>query len=267
MTIPRVVYQTWRYSTLPPKVAGITAYMQSMMPTFKFCLYDDAAIEAFIRNYSEDEDDNETLWTTYCKLKIGAAKADFWRYLVLYKMGGIYLDVDAIIIQPLDELFYNTGIGNFCTTAHEGIITRETNDGIFNNWILAFSRGHPFMRAMIDYCCAAAESVVEVTADNVLWTTGPLALSAMLTHVYEHGYDTYDDIHDLVIKRDETRPALMLYHMSDIEFGIKGGADIGLIVYKTDMGEYARAKHRYAAALYTTGGTATPYWRTMKKIT
>jgi mannosyltransferase OCH1-like enzyme len=264
MPIPHVVYQTWRYATLPPKVAGLTAYMQRMMPSFEFRLYDDAAVEAFIRNYSEDADDNDILWATYCKLTIGAAKADFWRYLVLYKMGGVYLDVDAIIIQPLDELLRGVACHPASTPHPQGIITRETNDGIFNNWILAFEPGHPFMGAMINYCCAAVGSVAAVTADNVLWTTGPLALSAVLAHVYEEGYNTYDDIGDIkVVGAGACVPAMMLYHMTDAEFAEKGGRDIGLSCYKTDMGEYARAKHRFAAALYN--AEVTPYWRTCIK--
>lgn len=34
--------------------------------------------------------------------KLGAARADLWRFCVLYKYGGVYLDVDAAIDVPLD---------------------------------------------------------------------------------------------------------------------------------------------------------------------
>ena len=40
----------------------------------------------------------------YNKLNIIVAKVDFWRYLVLYKYGGIYLDMDSSIDKPLNEL-------------------------------------------------------------------------------------------------------------------------------------------------------------------
>jgi hypothetical protein len=37
------------------------------------------------------------------KLKHGASKADLWRYLVMFKYGGIYADVDCICVNPLKE--------------------------------------------------------------------------------------------------------------------------------------------------------------------
>lgn len=35
---------------------------------------------------------------------VGAAKADIWRYAVLYAFGGVYLDDDSDIRTPLDEV-------------------------------------------------------------------------------------------------------------------------------------------------------------------
>lgn len=41
---------------------------------------------------------------SYNRLNIIVAKVDFWRYLVLYKYGGVYLDMDSSIDVPLDTL-------------------------------------------------------------------------------------------------------------------------------------------------------------------
>ena len=40
----------------------------------------------------------------YNKLNIIVAKTDFWRYLVLYKYGGIYMDFDTKIKYSLDKI-------------------------------------------------------------------------------------------------------------------------------------------------------------------
>ena len=52
---------------------------------------------------------------TYSKIHIGAAQADFWRVLVLQKLGGVYMDIDAHlvwflgrIVKPEDQAFYVT---------------------------------------------------------------------------------------------------------------------------------------------------------------
>lgn len=39
---------------------------------------------------------------------VGAAKADIWRYAVLYTYGGVYLDDDSDIRKPLDEIIQET---------------------------------------------------------------------------------------------------------------------------------------------------------------
>ena len=37
------------------------------------------------------------------KMKHGASKADLWRYLVMFKYGGVYADVDCICVNPLQD--------------------------------------------------------------------------------------------------------------------------------------------------------------------
>ena len=39
----------------------------------------------------------------YKKIKYGASKADLWRYLIIYKFGGVYADMDCRCINPLRQ--------------------------------------------------------------------------------------------------------------------------------------------------------------------
>ncbi|MBE0674896.1 MAG: hypothetical protein IH591_09570, partial [Bacteroidales bacterium] len=39
----------------------------------------------------------------YTKIKYGASKADIWRYLIMYKYGGVYADMDCRCINPLRQ--------------------------------------------------------------------------------------------------------------------------------------------------------------------
>jgi mannosyltransferase OCH1-like enzyme len=57
------------------------------------------------------------------------AKADFWRYLVLYKYGGVYIDIDSSIDVPLDS-FIN---GGDCA-----ILSSECGRETFTQWALIF---------------------------------------------------------------------------------------------------------------------------------
>jgi mannosyltransferase OCH1-like enzyme len=86
--VPLVIYQTWHSKSLPPKMSECVEKLKSTNPAFDHYLYDDNDCRAFIKeNYDAD------VLAAYDKLIPGAYKADLWRYCVLYKMGGIYLDI------------------------------------------------------------------------------------------------------------------------------------------------------------------------------
>jgi hypothetical protein len=62
--------------------------LKSANPEFKYSLYDDADCRSFI----EANFDPEVVYA-YDSLLPGAFKADLWRYCVLYKNGGFYVDI------------------------------------------------------------------------------------------------------------------------------------------------------------------------------
>jgi mannosyltransferase OCH1-like enzyme len=52
---------------------------------------------------------NTIIYWAYTKINplVGAAKADIWRYSVLYTYGGVYLDDDSDMKTPFDEVGIN----------------------------------------------------------------------------------------------------------------------------------------------------------------
>ena len=140
--IPKVIYQTWKTKNIPYISKKNIKKMKKLNPDYEFKLYDDNDILDFIK----DEYDERTL-KAYKKLTIGAAKADFFRYLILYKKGGIYLDLDSEITKNLDDLIKD----------REAVISREGTRSYFCQWLMIFCKGHPILKKIID-----------ITIDNVL---------------------------------------------------------------------------------------------------
>jgi hypothetical protein len=66
-------------------------------PEYEYRLHDDNDIINFLKTDFPGYIDG------YKSLKYGASKADLWRYLVIYKYGGIYADMDCRCITPLRE--------------------------------------------------------------------------------------------------------------------------------------------------------------------
>ena len=86
--IPLNIYQTWHTKDLPKFMKKTVDNIIKNNPAFKHYLFDDNDC----RNFIKDNFD-VTVLNAFDSLIPGAYKADLWRYCVLYKNGGIYLDI------------------------------------------------------------------------------------------------------------------------------------------------------------------------------
>jgi len=109
--------------------------MKEMNPDYIHKIYTDEEIDDFVNKNFQGE-----IADCYNKLNIIVAKVDFWRYLILYKYGGIYLDMDSSINKPLDQLIKEDD---------NAIITAEGNPNLFVQWALIFNKEHPILRMTI----------------------------------------------------------------------------------------------------------------------
>lgn len=157
---PKVIYQTWSTKTLPSSIQSSIDIMLRTNSNYEYQLFDDADMLSFIEsNYDSSVVD------CFNSLRVGAAKADLWRYLILYKRGGIYLDVDSVIYGKLDELIGD----DECS-----IVSRENNPGRFVQWCLMFTPEHPILKICIESCL---NNIRKMDSRSVLELTGPIVYS------------------------------------------------------------------------------------------
>lgn len=156
--IPRLIHQTFMTKNLPPEMQANVDKLQAMNPGWVHQLYDDHDIEAFIReNYGPG------VLGYYQRInpRYGAARADLFRYLLLYKRGGVYLDIKSTCTQPLDQLlqpgerYVLAHWRNQPGDPHEGFGIQEKEvahiaGGEFQQWHIVAAPGHPFLRAVIE---------------------------------------------------------------------------------------------------------------------
>jgi len=86
--IPLNIFQTWHTKNLPPLMSKTVDLIKSSNPAFIHRLFDDNDCYNFIKDNFD-----KNILDAFDKLIPGAYKADLWRYCVLYKLGGIYLDI------------------------------------------------------------------------------------------------------------------------------------------------------------------------------
>lgn len=96
--IPKIIHQTYKNETIPPHWKAGQAQCQKLNPDYKYILWTDKMIEDFIGK--------EFPWflPTLKSYKYPIQKADVIRYFVLWKYGGIYVDLDDTCQRNFDQL-------------------------------------------------------------------------------------------------------------------------------------------------------------------
>ena len=175
--IPLRIYQTWYTKDLPPTMQKVVAQLKFQNPEFNYELYDDNDCREFIRiNFSED------ILHAYDALIPGAYKADLWRYCILYKNGGIYVDIKLSCINGFKRI-------ELCESEHY-VLDREVSS-IFNtpmpiyNALMVCKKNNPFL-------LEAIHKILKNVKDryygfNGLYPTGPGMLSELIQEVKMKG--------------------------------------------------------------------------------
>lgn len=100
--VPLIIYQSWHSNKVPTKMRETIYSLLEMNPEFDYYLYSDDACRKFIKdNFNED------VVEAFDTLIPGAYKSDLWRYCILYKLGGVYLDIKFKTLAPLIPLIEN----------------------------------------------------------------------------------------------------------------------------------------------------------------
>ena len=157
MSIPKVIYQTFKTNKLPFITRWHINRFRKRNPDYQYEFYDDDRIAKFFK-----EEFNEDVLAAYQKLNIGAAKADMFRYAILYKKGGIYLDIDSGIKGRLHE---------FINPDDTAIITQEGHPEFYAQWALVYDAEHPFLKKTLEM---VVENIISnCHPNNVHAMTGP----------------------------------------------------------------------------------------------
>jgi mannosyltransferase OCH1-like enzyme len=136
MAIPKTIYQTFKSEQLPWLTQWHIHKLKNRNPEFDYQFYTDDRIAAFIASeYGSD------VFALYNRINIGAAKADFFRYAILYAKGGVYLDIDSLNVTPLEE---------FILPDDSAIISMEKNLTCYVQWALIFEAKHPFLAKTLE---------------------------------------------------------------------------------------------------------------------
>ncbi len=148
--------------------------------TYKF--FTDAECDSFMKTHYPD------IYPLYASLPLAVMKADLWRYCVIYKYGGIYADVDTILLSSPDMFIMDK----------ELVVSAEHRDHMCQ-WVFAASPGSPVLKTVIDMVTQRIRLGLRLEKHFVLNTTGPGIFTAGIleylrknTHVVQDRKWSYD---------------------------------------------------------------------------
>lgn len=228
--IEKNIFQSWHTNMLHPDVENKINTFKNMNPDFTYKLYNDDDMDSFVNEHFPGE-----IAECYNRLNIIVAKVDFWRYLILYKYGGIYLDMDSSIEYSLDELIKEHD---------EAIITAEGNPNLYVQWALIFKKNHPILKKVI-------ELVVDNIQNNrhpndIHKMTGPAVYTRAINEIHKELFDNEIINHQTINKSTD-----ITYKSNDISYRL----------YGIDYNKYFCFKHNVCHFLYTNK----KHWRVEEK--
>lgn len=171
--IPKIIHQIWSGidEPLPKHFSLLGDTWKEQYPSWKYIYWDNKKINRFVREYYFQ------YWEIFNRFPYDVQRWDAIRYLILDKIGGMYVDFDYESIKPIDELIETkTCCFSLEPKSHLRAFKRKVND-VFNNALMLNVPGHPFMRKIVEN--VFSKTVLEYDAPKHLCvynTTGPWKL-------------------------------------------------------------------------------------------
>lgn len=129
--IPKIIHQTYKTNDIPVDWRQSQSNCQIWNPDYEYILWTDEMAENLIRqNYP---------WflQTFQNYKYPIQRADAIRYFILYKFGGIYIDLDDNCQKPFDPLLQ-----------FDSFLRKTSPMGVSNDFMGAIPN-HPFFLKLI----------------------------------------------------------------------------------------------------------------------
>jgi len=161
--IPKIIHQTWKNSTIPDKWKESVESIKDHHKGYKYMLWTDKAMKEFVKKeYPE-------FYKTYNEYPHPIQRCDAFRFLVLYKYGGIYIDMDIGCKKSVSSLL-----------KYDLVLVKSANfDTLTNSFIMA-TRKNPFIKYCIDHLIEYKDSFSFFGKHlHIMQSTGPFFINSM----------------------------------------------------------------------------------------
>jgi mannosyltransferase OCH1-like enzyme len=185
--IPKKIHYTFKTNILPQNIVDVINHNKKICRDFEFIFYDDNDIDNFIKTNF-----NSITYNAFKNIndKLGAMKADFFRYCVLYIIGGVYIDVKSKINFPLKKIIHPKDVC-ILDIPRNSLERWRRYSPTYEQWLLIFAPRHPYLLSMINLMVNYINNKYEPkingirmlnTKEKILNITGPDAFTRAINY-------------------------------------------------------------------------------------
>lgn len=158
--IPKIIWQTYKLpeGQLEEYMTDAIASWKYHNPEYEYRYMDDKQAEEFVLNEYGQE-----MYDLFIKCPIGVMRADMWRYLIIYKYGGVYTDLDTICRIPIDKWLKD----------EDRVYIAMEHELHYCQWTFAAEAGHPLFKTIIDLMVERLKTLDTNFEHFVHQSTGP----------------------------------------------------------------------------------------------
>lgn len=148
--IPKIIHYCWfGRGEMPKLIKKCIKSWKKFCPDYEIMLWNEDSFDI-----------NSTIWTKQAyESKKYAFVSDYVRLKALHEYGGIYLDTDVELIQPLDELLQLDAFSGFenGTTVQTGVIGSIKEHEVIKRWLSHYDNksyivnGEPIMEPNVSF--------------------------------------------------------------------------------------------------------------------
>jgi len=148
--IPKRIIQTGKHINQPLQGRAVMANMRLLNPDYEYLFFDDAQVEEFIQR------EFPQYHSLFHAFPFPIQRYDFFRYLVVYRYGGFYFDLDVLLASNLSPLLEYGCVFPFEALSVSHFLRNNLGmDWQMGNYAFGASPGHPFLEAVIKNCVKA----------------------------------------------------------------------------------------------------------------
>lgn len=222
MCIPKIIHQIYLQgeSQIPDNIKVSINDLRSKNPDWEYRLYDEPLILDYLhKNYSDE------ILQLYLSVdaRYSAARSDFFRYLLIYKEGGVYLDLKSSCSLPFDSILHEEdefiicGWENEIGQKYEGYGKNKhlkyLKHGEYQQWNIIAKKESPYLKAVIEEVSFRIQHYsplkYHVGRKGVLNTTGPVPYSIAIekliqSHHFPYRYERFAETFGLIYRNADT---------------------------------------------------------------